>query len=168
VILEEETQVLGVKPLPVPLYPPQIPLGQASEGDASGQLPTTRNSLSTYLIHGLTSNFKCNFFFFPHSSEMKIRMRLKSGVLFFTLWESRKRHFPRRTSGLAKRAVSFKDSEIYSLAKIFDSHKKKFLNVTRMMPYHTLSTERQICRFSWKSLLKSGVLRKLECVLNSK
>jgi len=63
VILANETEVLRVKPVPVPLCLPQIPHGQASEGDASGQLPKTRNSLSSYLKHSLTSNLRCKFFF---------------------------------------------------------------------------------------------------------
>jgi hypothetical protein len=51
-------------------------------------------------------------------------MLLKSDVLCFTLCKSRKLYFLRRTCGLAKRAVSFKDSEVYSLAKIFAKDKK--------------------------------------------
>jgi hypothetical protein len=49
VILEKESQVLGVKSVPVPLCPPQIPHGQASDGDASGQPPNTSNGHSFYL-----------------------------------------------------------------------------------------------------------------------
>jgi hypothetical protein len=39
--------------------------------------------------------------------------------VFFTLRKSRKLHFPRRTSGLAKTVVNFLDSEMYWLANFF-------------------------------------------------
>jgi len=37
---------------------------------------------------------------FSHFSELKIRVRLIFGALFFTLWKSWKHNFPQRTSDL--------------------------------------------------------------------
>jgi len=56
---------------------------------------------------------------FSHFSELKIKMRLKFEVLFYTLWKSQKPNFSPKTSGLAERAVNFSDSEIYLLVTFF-------------------------------------------------
>jgi hypothetical protein len=42
---------------------------------------------------------------FSRFSELKIRVRLKLDILFFTLRKCRKHDFPRRTSDLAKRGL---------------------------------------------------------------
>jgi len=67
VALAKETEVLGLKPVPVQLCPPQIPHGQASKGDASGQLPKTRNSLSSY--------FKQPVFLFQTQFDFEFKMQ---------------------------------------------------------------------------------------------
>jgi hypothetical protein len=51
VILTKETEVLGVKPVLVPLCPPQIPHEQTSDGNASSQLPKTWNKQLVFLFN---------------------------------------------------------------------------------------------------------------------
>jgi hypothetical protein len=58
--------------------------------------------------------------FFSHFSELKIRVRVKFEVLFFSFLNSRK------TIGLAEGAVNFRDSEMYFLEKIVGSYSKFF------------------------------------------
>jgi len=77
---------------------------------------------------------------FPHFSEPKIRGRLKFKVLFSTLHKPQEHYFPRRTSGLAKGAEYFEDSEMYLPPKTVDSH-KKFLNVKRPTPCYTIRAD---------------------------
>jgi hypothetical protein len=81
--------------------------------------------------YGIPSNLRRTFF--SHLAEPKIRVHCKFVVSFFTLRKPRKHHFPRRTSGLAKRVVNFTDSEMYLLAKIFFSWKSLFTNGMRLI-----------------------------------
>jgi hypothetical protein len=74
------------------------------------------NKVSASFINRINSNLRRTFF--SHFSELKIKARLKSKVLFFTLRNSRKHHFARRTGGLAKTAVNFTDSEMYLPVKM--------------------------------------------------
>jgi len=76
------------------------------------------NKDSASCSNRINSNLRHTFFFL-HFSEPKIRARLKSKVLFFTLRKSRTHHFARKTSGQDKRAVNFADSEMNLLVKIF-------------------------------------------------
>ena len=57
-----------------------------------------------------------HFVQFP--SEMKIRGRLKFGLIFFTFRKSPQHCFPRIRNGVARTAVNCTDSEMYLLTEI--------------------------------------------------
>jgi hypothetical protein len=76
--------------------------------------------IQTYIVHIYLAyyvEFKTHLF--SHFFQLKIRLRLKCEVLFFTLRKPRKHHFPRRTSSAAARIVNFTDSGMYMLAQFF-------------------------------------------------
>jgi len=68
--------------------------------------------------------FEFNGALFLYFSKLKIWVRLKFKVLFIILRKPRKHHFPRKIRSIAKSVAYFTNTEVYLLAKIFDSHNK--------------------------------------------